>query len=158
MGATEARKSSPVQAAYDIADEDDMYVSRSHSSARRYKQPVQHDTLDDPLMLRGAIIQQHRSSLIQPAGRSLAPKALSRPLRRVEIIELPGGDASHAHIYQGPVLYGPGQDLTPITSEVRDVNGDGKPDVIIHIQDQQLILINDGSQFRPQQAADHVNI
>jgi hypothetical protein len=82
MGATEARKSSPVQAAYDIADEDDMYVSRSHSSARRYKQPVQHDTLDDPLMLRGAIIQQHRSSLIQPAGRSLAPKALSRPLQQ----------------------------------------------------------------------------
>jgi hypothetical protein len=78
--------------------------------------------------------------------------------RHVEIIELPGGNASHAHIYQGPVLFGPGQDLTPITGQLRDVNGDGKPDIIVHIQDQQLILLNDGTQFRPQKPTDHVNI
>src|SRR5439155_25901195 len=40
--------------------------------------------------------------------------------RHVEIIELPGGDAAHAHIYQGPVLFGDGQDLTPVTGEIRD--------------------------------------
>jgi hypothetical protein len=257
MGATEARKRSPVKAAYDIAGEDDMYESRSHSSARRYKQPIHHETLDDPTALKGVVIQPRRSSIAQPAVTSVTPKAASasfrlpfgspfgsgegepcppatiadkkrrkagsrrlpalavvlgmlvmgllvigatsfsswwqihqddtrygRPRtyqldaivghgdgpghpthliflnlnRHVEIIELPGGDASHAHIYQGPVLYGPGQDLTPVTGEIRDVNGDGRPDVIVHIQDQQLILINAGSQFRPQQMGDHVNI
>jgi len=241
MGATEMRKKSPGQAAYDIADEDDMYESRSHSSARRYKQPVHHDTLDDPTMLKGVVIQPRRSSIAQPTVKSLAPRVASPPFRlpstadkkrgkvgprrfpalavavgmlvmallvfgvtsfsswwqvhqddarygrprtyqldaivghgdgpghpthliflnlsrHVEIIELPGSDAAHAHIYQGPVLYGPGQDLTPVTGEVRDVNGDGRPDVIVHVLDQQLVLINDGSQFRPQQVGDHVNI
>jgi len=222
MGATEARKQPPVQAGYDVADEDDMYVSRSPSSARRYKQPVQRDTLDDPMVLKGAIIQHRRSSLAAQAGNSVASKAVSAPLKRVrrhyrrfpliavglgmlvmallvfgsatfitwwqihqddmqygrprtfqldavvghadspanpthfiflnlnrhvEIIEIPGGDASHAYIYQGPVLFGSGQDLTPITGELRDVNGDGKPDIIVHIQDQQLILMNNGNGF-----------
>jgi hypothetical protein len=77
--------------------------------------------------------------------------------RHVEIIELPGGDSTHARIYSGPVLFGDGQDLTPITGEVRDVNGDGKPDLIVHIQDQQLIFINDSTQFRPLQPGEHVN-
>jgi hypothetical protein len=228
MGATEARKKAPGQAAYDIADEDDMYVLRSHSSARRYRQPVQHDTLDDPTMLKGAVMQPRRSSIAHPAVSSVAPRAVSAPLKRVkhgsrrfpalavalgmlvmallvfgatsfsawwqvnqddmrygrprtfqldalvghadgpghpthliflnlnrhvEIIELPGGDAAHSHIYQGPVLYGPGQDLTPVTGEVRDVNGDGRPDVVVHIQDQQLILMNSqkGFQWAPSQ-------
>jgi len=78
--------------------------------------------------------------------------------RHVVIIEMPGGDAAHAHIYLGPVLYGDGQDLTPITGEVRDVNGDGKPDLIVHIQDQTIVFINTGTEFRPLQPGDHVNL
>lgn len=70
--------------------------------------------------------------------------------QHVEIIELPGGDGAHARIYLGPTLYGNGQDLTPITAEVRDVNADGKPDLILHIQDQRIIFINDGTTFHPQ--------
>ncbi len=231
MGATEARRKSPVQTAYDIVDEDDMYVAHGHSSARRYKQPVQRDTLEGSNMLQGAVIQPRRSSIAQPVARSTPPRAASTPLKRedakrlpllavvlgmlvmalfvfgatsfsswwqihqddmrygrprtfqldalvghedgpghpthliflnlnrhVEIIELPGGDAAHAHIYQGPLLYGPGQDLTPVTGEVRDVNGDGRPDIIVHIQNQSLVLINDGTQFRPQQIGDRINM
>jgi hypothetical protein len=78
--------------------------------------------------------------------------------RHVEIIELPGGDGAHARIYLGPTLFGDGQDLTPVTGEVRDVNGDGKPDLIVHIQDQTLVFINDGMEFRPLQAGDHVHL
>ena len=78
--------------------------------------------------------------------------------RHVEIIELPGGEGAHARIYLGPTLFGDGQDLTPITGEVRDVNGDGKPDLIVHIQDQTLVFINDGTAFRPQQPGDHVHV
>ncbi len=70
--------------------------------------------------------------------------------RHVEIIEIPGGDVTHTHIYMGPVLFGNGQDLTPVTGEIRDVNGDGKPDLIVHIQDQQIVFLNDGTTFHPQ--------
>ena len=78
--------------------------------------------------------------------------------RHIDIIELPGGDTAHARIYPGPVLFGDGQDLTPVTAEIRDVNGDGKPDIIVHIQDQQLVFINDGTQFRPLRSGEHVNV
>ena len=78
--------------------------------------------------------------------------------RHVVIVEIPGGDASHARIYNGPTLFGNGQDLTPVTGEFRDVNGDGKPDMIVHIQDQTLLYINDGTQFRPLQPGEHVNL
>jgi len=77
--------------------------------------------------------------------------------RHVIIIELPGGDATRSRIYNGPTLFGDGQDLTPVTAEFRDVNGDGKLDMIVHIQDQTLIFINDGTQFRPLQPGEHVN-
>ncbi|HCI80589.1 MAG TPA: hypothetical protein DHW02_12965 [Ktedonobacter sp.] len=70
--------------------------------------------------------------------------------RHVEIIEIDGGDPAHTHIYVGPVLFGDGQDLTPITGEIRDVNHDGKPDLIVHIQNQEIIYINNGTIFVPQ--------
>lgn len=78
--------------------------------------------------------------------------------RHVVIIELPGGDASHSRVYSGPTLFGNGQDLTPVTAEFRDVNGDGKPDMIVKIQDQRLVYINDGTQFRPLQPGEQVNL
>lgn len=78
--------------------------------------------------------------------------------RHVVIIELPGGDATHARIYNGPTLFGNGQDLIPITAEFRDVNGDGKPDMIVFIQDQRLVYINDGTEFRPLKPGEQVNL
>lgn len=68
--------------------------------------------------------------------------------RHIEIIELPGGDASHARIYNGPVLVGQGDDLTPVWIEFKDVNNDGKVDMIIHIGSSGVIYgINDGTKF-----------
>ena len=231
MGATQARKQSD-QAAYDVADEDDMYVTRGHSSVRRYNRPLQHDTLDDTSIQKGPLIQR-RSRPAANSGNGIASKAFTVPApaerqrgrrfplmaaligmlvmallvigltafsswwrvhlddmqygrprtfqldavvghndspsnpthfifmnlnRHVVIIELPGGDAAHARSYQGPILFGDGQDLTPVTGEIRDVNGDGKPDLIVHIQDQQIVFINTGTEFRPQQAGEHVNV
>ncbi|HEU0001223.1 MAG TPA: hypothetical protein VFQ36_10010 [Ktedonobacteraceae bacterium] len=78
--------------------------------------------------------------------------------RHVVIIELPGGDSSKARIYNGPTLFGNGQDLTPVTANFKDVNGDGKPDMIVHIQDQTLVYINDGTQFRPLRPGEQVNL
>jgi hypothetical protein len=67
--------------------------------------------------------------------------------RKVMVIEIPGGDASHAQIYLGPTLLGDGQDLTPITLSFQDVNGDGKPDMLIHILDQTVVFLNNGRTF-----------
>jgi hypothetical protein len=66
----------------------------------------------------------------------------------VEIIEIPGGDASHARIFTGPTLIGAGQDLIPITGEIRNENG--RLDLIVHIQNQQVVYVNDGSTFHQQ--------
>ncbi len=68
---------------------------------------------------------------------------------RIEIIELPGGDASHARIYIGPQLYGSDADLIPVTLSFIDVNGDKKPDMIISFQGTQVVFINDQGGFRP---------
>jgi hypothetical protein len=78
--------------------------------------------------------------------------------RHVEIIEFPGGDATHARIYSGPTLFGNGQDLTPVTGVFKDVNGDGKIDMIVQIQDQRLVYINDGTQFVPLQPGQQVHL
>lgn len=78
--------------------------------------------------------------------------------RHVIIVEMPGGDSTKARIYNGPTLFGDGQDLTPVTAEFKDVNGDGRPDMVVHIQDQTLIYINDGTQFRPLRPGEQVTM
>ncbi len=78
--------------------------------------------------------------------------------RHVEVIELPGGDSSHSRIFMIATLVGDGQDLTPVTLSFKDVNRDGKPDMLIHIQDQVIVFINDNGQFRPQQPGDHIHL
>jgi hypothetical protein len=69
--------------------------------------------------------------------------------RHVEVIEWPGQDISKMKAYQITTLFGDGQDLTPVTLSFRDVNGDGKPDMLIHIENQTLVMINDNGTFRP---------
>ena len=68
--------------------------------------------------------------------------------RHVEIIEIPGGDPSKTRIYVGPVLFGNGQDLTPVTGEIRHDNG--REDLLVHIQNQEILFINDGRTFHAQ--------
>src|SRR5713226_3621715 len=67
----------------------------------------------------------------------------------VEIIELPHGDSAHARIYKGPTLFSDQAALIPVTGEFKNVNG--KVEMLVHIQNQLIIYINDGTQFKPQQ-------
>lgn len=218
---------------YDVAEDDKVYMTRSPSSVRKYRQPLQQDALDDISTSQGPSIQRRRASSGLSASNGIASKILrpygmeerrvrrrlpllaiflgmavaallavglssfgawwqmhlndmqyGRPRtfqfdalvghgdgpanpthfiiinlnRHVEIIEFPGGDATHARMYLGPTLFGDGQDLTPVTAEVRDVNGDGKPDLILHIQDQRVVFINDGTMFRPLKPGEKVNL
>jgi hypothetical protein len=64
----------------------------------------------------------------------------------IEVIEIPGGDVSHTRIYTGPTLYGPGQDLTPVTGSIRMING--KADLVLTIQNQHFLFINNGTTFQ----------
>jgi hypothetical protein len=66
----------------------------------------------------------------------------------IEVIEFPGGDGSHARIYIGPQLFGDNAILTPVTLSFKDVNGDGRPDLLLHVQDQTIVFLNDGTQFK----------
>jgi len=56
----------------------------------------------------------------------------------------------HARIYSGPTLFSDNGDSIPVTLEFSDVNGDGKIDMIVHIGDQKIVYLNDGTQFKPQ--------
>ncbi|GAC1430747.1 MAG: hypothetical protein NVSMB54_24620 [Ktedonobacteraceae bacterium] len=78
--------------------------------------------------------------------------------RHVEVIECPAGDCAKARILIGPVLIGPNQDLAPVTLTFKDVNGDGKPDVIVNVQDSHFVFINDNGTFRSAHPGDNIHL
>jgi hypothetical protein len=67
--------------------------------------------------------------------------------RKIIVIEIPANDPAQARIYLGPTLVGDGQDVTPVTLSFEDRNGDGRPDLNIHIGDQVIVFLNNGKQF-----------
>lgn len=68
--------------------------------------------------------------------------------RRVTILELPGGDSTKAATIVGPYLFGQGEDLTPVQIDAKDLNGDGKPDLVVSVKSEQLLYLNDGAAFK----------
>ena len=218
---------------YEIAEEEEYYVTRPHTSVRRYKQPVRRDTSDDYAPEQSVFIQRRRAGNTTPATNRIISKAVDPSLSlkrhhvkvapwlavvvgmlamltvvvgirafgswwqthqddttygyprtyqtdfivghldgsgkpshfiflnmhgRVEIIEFPGGDSTHAMIYTGPSLFGDKNDLIPVTGKFEDVNGDQRPDMLVYFQGQTLVYINEGTKFRPLQPGEHVNI
>jgi hypothetical protein len=69
---------------------------------------------------------------------------------RITVIEIPGGDSAHARIYAGPTLFSDNGSSIPVTLAFSDVNGDGKIDMVVHIGDQRIVYVNDGTQFKVQ--------
>ena len=77
----------------------------------------------------------------------------------IDVIEFPGGDVTHAKVFPGPHLLWSNADKAVTILEVKDVNGDNKPDIIVHIQGDtdllfrqtnvNFILRNNGSGFAP---------
>lgn len=66
-------------------------------------------------------------------------------------VEFPAGDISKAKIYFVSTLIGDDAASFPVTATFKDVNGDGRIDILIHIQNQTIVYLNDGSGFKPQQ-------
>lgn len=116
-------------------------------------------TLDDWHYLRPRVFQ---TSAVVGASDSPSNLTYFQALnlnRHVYIFECPGGDCTKAKIINGPTLFGDGQDLLPITITFKDVNGDGKLDMEVHVGDQTFVMINDGSgNFRPLKAGEKVHM
>jgi hypothetical protein len=74
----------------------------------------------------------------------------------IQIIELPGGEASRAKTYIVPI--GPGQALTPVTLTFRDVTGDGKPDMLITFGSAEVVFLNDHGAFRPLRPGESIRL
>ncbi len=80
----------------------------------------------------------------------------------ISVVELPGGDITHAKVFPGPHLLWSNADKAVVTLEVKDVNGDSKPDIIVHVQGDtdllfrqtsaNFVLRNNGSGFSPMTA------
>ncbi|MBO0779792.1 MAG: hypothetical protein J2P37_13290 [Ktedonobacteraceae bacterium] len=78
--------------------------------------------------------------------------------RHVQVIEFPGGDSSKAKIYVGPVLVGNDQDLAVPKLDFRDVNDDGKPDMIISIGDSRYVFLNENGAFRALRTGEQIHL
>lgn len=79
------------------------------------------------------------------------------------VVEFPAGNPQNAKSYVVPYyILGTDSAEVPVTVNFKDVNGDGKPDMIVHIhlstQDQTFVFINDGKQFRAPTSKDHINM
>jgi hypothetical protein len=66
---------------------------------------------------------------------------------QVIIIELPAGDPTKSIDYIGPDLIAAGDEQIPVTLTFSDVNKDGKPVMIVHIQDKEVHFCNNGTKF-----------
>lgn len=66
---------------------------------------------------------------------------------QVVVIELAGGNPNRSFDYVGPTMIAKGDDLIPITLTFSDVHRNGKPNMVIHIQDREFIFCNDGTKF-----------
>ncbi len=67
---------------------------------------------------------------------------------QIEILELPGGDATHIRIYQGPHLYGSNANLIPVT--LRFVRGSNPkyPDMLVQFQGTHVLFRNVHGTFQ----------
>ncbi|NJN15633.1 MAG: hypothetical protein HC822_04725 [Oscillochloris sp.] len=68
--------------------------------------------------------------------------------RQVVILEIPGGDSTKTRALPGPYLFGAGEDLTPVTMRLADVNSDSAPDLVVRVKDEEMIYMNRDNAFQ----------
>jgi hypothetical protein len=68
--------------------------------------------------------------------------------RQVVVLEIPGGDATRTRALPGPYLFGAGEDLTPVTMRLEDVNSDQSPDLIVQVKNEEMVYINRDGSFQ----------
>jgi hypothetical protein len=71
---------------------------------------------------------------------------------QVEVFELPAGDPTKARVFLGPAISGEDKDEVVVTLSFADVNHDGSPDMVIHVGNNAIVLLNKGGKFVPPSA------
>lgn len=77
---------------------------------------------------------------------------------QIIVIEFPGSDPSKGRDFLITSLSGPDADEVPVTLTFADVNGDGKLDMIVHFNGQEVVDINDHGTFRPAKPGEATNV
>jgi hypothetical protein len=68
----------------------------------------------------------------------------------IEVMELPGDPERHQpYLYLIIRLAMDGADLVPVTLSFRDMNGDGKPDLLVFVNGTFWVWFNTGTRFVP---------
>jgi hypothetical protein len=67
----------------------------------------------------------------------------------IEVIEFPGGVATHARVYLGPQLYGDHADLVPVTLQFVDTRHDHHPDMVVMFGENHVVFRNEQGTFHP---------
>lgn len=75
---------------------------------------------------------------------------------QIVVIEFPGSDPSRGRDLLVTTLAGPGNDQVPVTLSFLDANGDGRLDLVVHVGDQLIVLLNDQGTFRPLKPGEQV--
>lgn len=76
----------------------------------------------------------------------------------VQVIECPASDCSKAIVYVVLQMVGTGDDFIAVTLTFKDVNGDGKLDMLVHVADQTYVFMNDTGKFRPARPDEHITL
>ena len=67
---------------------------------------------------------------------------------QIMVIEIAAGDPGKTHLYKtGLNLLGSGQDVTPAEVAFKDLDGDGKPDMIVSVGGQSVAFKNENDTF-----------
>lgn len=71
--------------------------------------------------------------------------------RQIVVLYIAGDDPSHVSTIKGPVLFGENAEYLPVTLRLVDVNGDGYPDLVLSVGQQQLVYLDQPrlASFRP---------
>ena len=69
---------------------------------------------------------------------------------QIEVIVCPAGNCTRATIYPAVHLFGDNAANVPVTVSFADLSHTGRLDMIVHIGDQQVVFLNNGTQFKPQ--------
>jgi len=69
---------------------------------------------------------------------------------QTEVIVCPAGNCTKAVIYPAVRLFGDNAANMPVTVSFADLTHNGRLDMVVHIGDQQIVFLNDGTRFKQQ--------